>query len=1007
MTLDSKFKSYGQHETLISSIRNIIKDYPFESVFKEFLQNADDAGAKEFHVIVDSRSHPTSSLLCDGMKAWQGPAILIFNDARFKNTDFDSLMRIRVGGKQDDDTKIGKHGLGFNSCYHFTDVPSFISGDSIAFMDPQEKFLPKRNELPQRGIIGPFPKEGIHNLSERDQFVPYEGIKGIDFKSTFDGTLFRIPLRQRPSEISDRIFSAEEVLGLFKKIRSTVTSQFLFLRNIEKIEVSHISLSDTPFFKIDSLWKATVNGLDESIRSNRRHIVNGDVRFFQMEIELIDNLNNVQNDQWIIVTGAQPDPEDSELKRYAKRYRLLQSIFRRKDSLLSPVNEKQSDFKGRLFSTFSLPDTTCLSVHLNGTWAQGSDRARLLIEEDNDLPDMDHQKLNWNRHILLEFLPNLHCKLLEEIIKLQNHKKIDFKNCISKFWPFPLASHNFPKNEKGIQINDPQITYLASAMESLNDKSKVASCPSFNWIDVKILKDLDATQYGIHDYAFNDVDLPEKSDNGYVDFLNSVIDRATSDSACKITPGLKDFKFPNAFTEDLMPISELYNYDNIVFRTVFGRNSNVFLHFNLVKHAKKLTNIGFNGILDSKAFNRCALKIEEMQEMGNPPPDIRHRGFMLVDHFYSEVNYFKEIDRIPFVPIAKYLHNPYDKYYNHPQVLDCFNNIILPQYKGVAWSQKALIAEDVIPPPNVLKKYPSLGKPSDITVIKQLKFLRNKLINDEEWRNYWKETFVSNVFEVYEWLEKKCLDESLMLRRYITADEPLFLNLNKSHDPFDTDNWVSANNLVLNAEPGEDKYINPRLAKYYLMLKSAGVQEIKTPSVKIQVREHDQSSTNKKVLLGILSNQMNSLHDVVFNVKGEKVWTNRIMLAASSEFFHQKFTPGGEYANSNPVTIVIDDEFNPTSVRILLHYLYGQNIDNAILNHQNTANQTPNFVLYGELLALAIDYELYHLKELMELKLSRMVTRSNVNNIKDVAENLNASQLGEYCECYIDDNENL
>ena len=70
------------------------------------------------------------------MKAWQGPAILIFNNAKFKESDFDSLMQIRVGGKQGDDTKIGKHGLGFNSCYHFTDVPSFISGDSIVFLDP-------------------------------------------------------------------------------------------------------------------------------------------------------------------------------------------------------------------------------------------------------------------------------------------------------------------------------------------------------------------------------------------------------------------------------------------------------------------------------------------------------------------------------------------------------------------------------------------------------------------------------------------------------------------------------------------------------------------------------------------------------------------------------------------------------------------------------------------------------------------------------------------------------
>src|SRR5205085_2768903 len=116
---------------------------------------------------------------------WQGPAILIFNNAIFKESDFDSLMQIRVGGKQGDDTKIGKHGLGFNSCYHLTDLPSFISVDHIAFLDPHEEFLPEKKGKSQRGIICPFPKEGIRGFPEEDKLAPFEGIKGIDFRSTF------------------------------------------------------------------------------------------------------------------------------------------------------------------------------------------------------------------------------------------------------------------------------------------------------------------------------------------------------------------------------------------------------------------------------------------------------------------------------------------------------------------------------------------------------------------------------------------------------------------------------------------------------------------------------------------------------------------------------------------------------------------------------------------------------------------------------------------------------
>src|SRR6266511_2585258 len=99
---------------------------------------------------------------------------------------------------------------------------------------------------------------------------------------------------------------------------------------------------------------------------------------------------------------------NSQLKEYAKRYRL-----RVLGGVAAPL-KSSNDFKGRMYSFLPLPDTTNLPVHLNGTWAQGSDRGRLLIEED-DMPDIDHQKLNWNRHILLDFLPRLHCKLLIEL----------------------------------------------------------------------------------------------------------------------------------------------------------------------------------------------------------------------------------------------------------------------------------------------------------------------------------------------------------------------------------------------------------------------------------------------------------------------------------------------------------------------------------------------------------------------------------------------------------------
>jgi hypothetical protein len=199
----------------------------------------------------------------------QGPAILMFNNAKFKESDFESLMQIRVGGKQEDYTKIGKHGLGFNSCYHLIDVPSFVSGDKIAFLDPQEKYLSKR------GIIGTIPQNGYY----RDQLAPF---KGIDYH---EGTLFRIPLRKVPSELSDSTLDTDQILELIKKIISNFSNQFLFLRNIDTMEISYMPAKPTGMSPLQSLkmqlWKATITGLNETVRKKGDVLQTVRLKFFR------------------------------------------------------------------------------------------------------------------------------------------------------------------------------------------------------------------------------------------------------------------------------------------------------------------------------------------------------------------------------------------------------------------------------------------------------------------------------------------------------------------------------------------------------------------------------------------------------------------------------------------------------------------------------------------------------------------------------------------------------
>ena len=73
------------------------------------------------------------------MSSFQGPALLVHNNAVFTENDFKSIQRIGDSMKKSEEelTKIGRFGIGFNSVYHLTDLPSFVSGQYLVMLDPQ------------------------------------------------------------------------------------------------------------------------------------------------------------------------------------------------------------------------------------------------------------------------------------------------------------------------------------------------------------------------------------------------------------------------------------------------------------------------------------------------------------------------------------------------------------------------------------------------------------------------------------------------------------------------------------------------------------------------------------------------------------------------------------------------------------------------------------------------------------------------------------------------------
>jgi hypothetical protein len=117
-------ENYEQRTSAIGSLRSILQSYPFSvGIFREILQNSDDAGASKqvrdlsiFKLpivtcfpqifVLDRRSHPVVSLNHANLASTQGPALLAYNDALFKEADWESLKHAFESSKSDDSSYV-------------------------------------------------------------------------------------------------------------------------------------------------------------------------------------------------------------------------------------------------------------------------------------------------------------------------------------------------------------------------------------------------------------------------------------------------------------------------------------------------------------------------------------------------------------------------------------------------------------------------------------------------------------------------------------------------------------------------------------------------------------------------------------------------------------------------------------------------------------------------------------------------------------------------------------
>ena len=247
-SMKSKFpfgNPFGQKEELVTRIKNILNEYDGEiDIFKELIQNADDSGASEFHLVFDKRRHKdTGKRFSKPMsKHLLGPALIASNNKPFTEKDYEGLGHLGTGSKRSDEDSIGKFGIGFNTVYSVTDTPMFISNNKFVILDPHLEFSDLGDISEPGGMVDLNKEPGFEALCKDilDTFTLPQGL--TDFKET--GTMFRLPLREgfssRISEmvsLPENIQEVEAQLLQFKKIAGDC---LVFLNNIRKLNVTTI-----------------------------------------------------------------------------------------------------------------------------------------------------------------------------------------------------------------------------------------------------------------------------------------------------------------------------------------------------------------------------------------------------------------------------------------------------------------------------------------------------------------------------------------------------------------------------------------------------------------------------------------------------------------------------------------------------------------------------------------------------------------------------------------------
>ena len=409
---EDTFEDAGQYEPLTVRLKNILRDYKEGlTIVKELLQNADDAEATEVNICYDARTIQVNSkaLFFPGMVDAHGPALVVHNNAVFSKDDMENITKLAGATKQDKPLKIGKFGIGFCSVYHITDVPSFVSQDTLCIFDPTLSYLRKEIKNPARP--GKRVKFTAKLLAASEQLAPYNGLFGFRQSGTYQGTLFRFPFRTHASELSSTMYSETMVSDLQSEIIENASKLLLFLQNVKKITFSRINQGDqspTTLLEVEKCSHKVPQAMANTIESK----FSG---------------GSTTSEKWLVTTKSDTVQCKSATASVACQLTV---------SELGSTLQQPKPIQGEVFCFLPLAVKTGLPVHISANFAVMNNRRGIWTSDGGSRETFE---VEWNVELMKNVIPSAYYKLLLALKELDLQRTIESYEFYS-LWP--LESHH-------------------------------------------------------------------------------------------------------------------------------------------------------------------------------------------------------------------------------------------------------------------------------------------------------------------------------------------------------------------------------------------------------------------------------------------------------------------------------------------------------------------------------------------------------------------------------------